>query len=106
MHEKIQSVVHSSICAKSTNTYKRGVYLCLIFEMSIWEFITNSKKIDLESNLIFFSSSNLIFTACVAGKNQVRNRQGIKFKNQFRETGIFKNQVQIDKGKISLFFLN
>ena len=51
------------------------------------------------------SISNLIFTACVAGKNQVRNIQEIKFKNQFRETGIFKNQVQIDKGKISLFFL-
>ena len=24
--------------------YLRGIYLCLIFEMSIWEFITNSKK--------------------------------------------------------------
>ena len=43
----------------------RGVYLCLIFEMSIWEFIT---KLD------FFSSSNLIFTACVACKNQFRNQ--------------------------------
>ena len=31
----------------------RGVYLCLIFEMSIWEFITNSKKIDFETNSIF-----------------------------------------------------
>ena len=32
---------------------RRGVYLCLIFEMSIWEFITNSKKIDFKTNSIF-----------------------------------------------------
>ena len=44
----------------------RGVYLYLIFEMSIWEFITDSKKIAFESNLIF--------TACVAYKNQFRNQ--------------------------------
>ena len=44
---------------------KRGVYLCLIFEMSIWEFITNSKKNRFRNKLDFLSSSNLIFTACV-----------------------------------------
>ena len=45
----------------------RGVYLCLIFEMSIWEFITNSKKKNqFRNKLDFLSSSNLIFTACVA----------------------------------------
>ena len=48
------------------------------------------------------SISNLIFTACVACKNQVRNRQKIKFKNQFREIEIFKNEVQIDKGLVSI----
>ena len=50
------------------------------------------------------SISNLIFTACVACKNQVRNRQKIKFKNQFREIEILKNQVQIDKGPIGQIF--
>ena len=44
------------------------------------------------------SISNLIFTACVACKNQVRDRQKIKFKNQSLEIEILKNQVQIDKG--------
>ena len=55
-------------------------------------------------HLIFEKSSwmSLIFTACVARKNQVRNRQKIKFKNQvqnqFREIEILKTQVQIDRG--------
>jgi hypothetical protein len=44
----------------------------------------------------FLSISNLIFTDCVACKNQVRKRQKIKFKNQVRRD--FKNQVQINKG--------
>ena len=58
----------------SEPTYYRGVYLCLIFEMSIWDFITNSKKNQFRIKLDFFSSSNLIFTACVACKNQFRNQ--------------------------------
>ena len=82
----------------------RGVYLYLIFEMSIWEFITNIKKIDFKPNLIFFSSSNLIFTACVACKNQVWTQQKIEFVSKlifFRvynklPNWYFKNQVQID----------
>ena len=48
----------------------------------------------------FLSISHLIFTACVACKNQVWNRQKIKFKNQFYEVEILKNQVQIDKGLV------
>ena len=32
--------------------------------------------------LLILSTSNLIFTACVACKDQVPNRQKIKFKNQ------------------------
>ena len=35
-------------------------------------------------------TSNLIFTACVACKNLIRNRQKINFKNQFRELEISK----------------
>ena len=50
-----------------------GIYLYLIFEMSIWEFITNSKKKSISNQTWFFSSSNLIFTACVACSNQFRN---------------------------------
>ena len=55
-----------------------GVYLYLIFEMSIWEFITNSKKKSI-SKLDFFSSSNLIFAGYTGSKNQVWTRQKIKF---------------------------
>ena len=51
--------------------------------------------------LEFLSTSNLIFSACVVCKNQVRNRQKIKFKNQFREIEILKNQLQIDKELLS-----
>ena len=36
--------------------------------------------------LDFLFISNLIFTACVACKNPVRNRQKIKFKNQVQST--------------------
>ena len=52
----------------------RGVYLCLIFEKSILEFITNMQKNQFWNKLDFLSSSNLIFTACVACKNQFRNQ--------------------------------
>ena len=59
--------------------------------------ISSQKKIlSVKKNSI----SNLIFTACVTCKNQVQNRQKIKFRNQFREIEILKNQVQIDKGCI------
>ena len=53
--------------------------------------------------LDILSISNLIFTAYVACKNQVQNRQKIKFistiklKNQCREIVIFKNLLQIDR---------
>ena len=39
----------------------RGVFLCLIFEMSIWEFITNSKKNRFRIKLDFFSEFELDF---------------------------------------------
>ena len=54
------------------------IYLHLIFEIS--------KSRNLFLNLIyeldFLSTSNLIFTACVACKNSVRNRQ----KNQVQKS--------------------
>ena len=52
-----------------------GVYLCMIFEMSIWEFITNSKKNQFRNKLDFLSSSNLIFAGYTGSKNQVRTRK-------------------------------
>ena len=75
-----------------------GVYLYLIFEMSIWEFITNSKKKSI-SKLDFFSSSNLIFAGYTGSKNQVRTWQEIKFvpKSIFFE---FVINSQIDFSKI------
>ena len=54
------------------------VYLHLIFEISsLTRFFFNfklEKKNEFETNSIFWSSSNLIFTACVACKNQFRNQ--------------------------------
>ena len=49
-----------------------GVYLCLIFETSIWKFITNLKKIRFQNKRDFLSSSNLIFAGYTGSKNQVR----------------------------------
>ena len=43
-------------------------------EFWISEFISNSEKNRVQNQLDFFSSSNLIFTACVACKNQFRNQ--------------------------------
>ena len=39
----------------------RGVYLCLIFEISIWEFITNSNKNWFQIKLVFFFEFELDF---------------------------------------------
>ena len=41
--------------------YYHGVYLCLIFEMSIWEFITNSKKKSILKQTRFFVEFKLDF---------------------------------------------
>ena len=41
-------------------------------------------------------STSIFFSASVAFKNQVRKRQNINSKNQFREIEIFENQLQID----------
>ena len=42
--------------------YSRGVYMCLIFEMSIWEFITNLNKNPFRNKLgVFFFKFELDF---------------------------------------------
>ena len=65
--------------------------------------ISNSKKNRFRNKLDFLLSSHLIFTACVACKNQVRTRKKIEFRNRFffrvcnkLPNWHFKNQVQID----------
>ena len=68
------------------------------FYLSVLEFLKSVLELNFE--LAFLSISNLIFTASVACKNQVANRQKIKFKNQLREIEILRNQVQIDRGSI------
>ena len=50
------------------------VSLLLIFEFWISEFISNLEKNRVQNQLDFFSSLNLISTACVACKNQFRNQ--------------------------------
>ena len=52
----------------------RPISLHSIFEFWISEFISNLEKNRIQNQLDFFSSSNLIFTACVACKNQFRNQ--------------------------------
>ena len=51
--------------------------------------------------LDFLSIWNLIFAGYTGSKNQVWNRQKIKFKIQFREIQILKNQVQIDRKEVN-----
>jgi hypothetical protein len=74
-------------------TYLNPIYLYLIFEICI----SRNLFLNLIFEFDFLSISNLFFTACVACKNQVQNRQKIKLKNQFRELEILKNQVQIHR---------
>ena len=62
--------------------------------------ISNSKKNRFRNKLDFLSSSKLIFTACVACKNQVRTRQKIEFvsKSIFFEF-VINSQIDISKIK-------
>ena len=69
----------------------------LYFEKSSW-------KVRQTGFLVYFEL-DIYCLSCVACKNQVRNRQKIKFKNQFREIEILKNQVQIDKGIVYVLIL-
>ena len=103
----IKSALTSLACNRLGSLH--GVYLCLIFEISIWEFITNSKKNRFRNKLDFLSSSNLIFAGYTGIKNQVRTRQKIEFvsksfffefeiEKKSSDTRYFKNQVEIDRG--------
>ena len=58
-------------------------FMPYLSELNFWNLLFMNLIFELDFLLI----SNLIFTACVACKNPVRNRQKIKL----------KNQVQIDK---------
>ena len=57
----------------------------------------------------FFFSSNLIFTACVAYKNQFRNQIDVlifqtwyfEIEKKSSDTRYLKNRVEIDRGFIS-----
>jgi hypothetical protein len=60
-------------------TYFPPIYLYLIF-LNLY-FMKLIFELD---SLTWFFFSNLIFTACVACKNEVPNRKKIKFKNQVR----------------------
>jgi hypothetical protein len=69
--------------------YYPPIYLYLIF--------LNLNFTKLIFELDFLSISNSIFAGCTGSKNRVCNRKKIKFKNQFSEIEISKNQVQIDR---------
>ena len=62
------------------------IYLYLIFEICI----SQNWFLNLIFELDFLSILNLIFAGYTGSKNQVWNRQKIKFKNQFREMQISK----------------
>ena len=88
-----------------------GVYLCLIFEMSILEFITNSKKkINFETNSIFRRVRTWFLQATQAVKIKFElNKKSSLFRNRYffefeiekksSDTRYYKNQVEIDRGK-------
>ena len=57
--------------------------------------ISRNLFLNLIFELDFLSILNLILAGYTDSKDQVWNRQKIKFKNQFSEIHILKNQVQI-----------
>ena len=63
--------------------------------LSIFTWFLKSLVHKLNFQLDFLSISNLIFPACVAFKNPVRNRQKIKFKNLVQ-----KSSSKLDISKI------
>ena len=65
----------------------RGVYLCLILEMSIWEFITNSKENRFQIKLDFFVEFELDFYClCSLQKSISKSNWFLNFLNS-----IFRN---------------
>ena len=73
-----------------------AMVLCILCNQNFWH-LKNQPPIYLYLIFLNLFFKKLIFTTCVACKNQIGNRQKIKLKNQFHEIEILKNQVQVDK---------
>ena len=69
---------HALICLKLVLVHWPLIYLYLILKNLYFT------KLIFELDFLFIS--NLIFTVCVACKNQVQNRQKMKFKNQVQKS--------------------
>jgi len=86
----------------------RPISLHTIFEFWISEFISNLEKNRVQNQLDFFSSLNLISTACVACKNQFRNQIDFsvfltwyfEIEKYSSDTRYLKNRVEIDRGHV------
>ena len=77
---------------KNYKNVKRGVYLCLIFEMSIWEFFTNLKKKWFRIILDFFFKFELDFYClCSLQKSISKSNWFFNFLNL-----IFRNWKKIE----------
>ena len=80
----------------------RSKFTCQTSYLSVLDF-WNLYFTKLIFELDFCLFQTWIFTACVACKNQVQNRQKIKSKNQVQKSILWnrdlKNQVEIDRGK-------
>ena len=109
--EMEDAVTEARLCMDSPYVMKQSIIPLSIstwflkYRVSLDYFsISNSKKNRFLNKLDFLSTSNLIFTACIACKNQVRTRQKIEFASKtifFRVCNKlpnwhFKNQAQID----------
>ena len=82
--------------------------ICDLWNVNLGVYYKLKKKNRVRNKLDFLSSSNLIFTACVACKNQFRNQIDVlifwtwyfEIKKKSSDTRYFKNQVEIDRGNI------
>ena len=89
------------------NMWRRvsSVPLCCYSPVSICTWFWNLYFMKLIFELDFLSISNLIFTACVACKNPLRNRQKIKLNNQVRKLQISKIKFRSARGMfISIYY--
>ena len=84
--------LNTSIIASQLLGVWRGVYLCLIFEMSIWEFTTNSKKKSSSKQTRFFVEFELDFYClCSLQKSISKSNWFFNFLNS-----IFRNWKKIE----------
>ena len=81
LHDSIQGMVWFKQTFPFTYLSVLDFLESLFHEIDFWTWFLN-----LIFELDFLSISNLISTACVACKNQVQNRQKIKFKNQVQNS--------------------